>query len=834
MFKAFLSHSSVDKELVRAVATSLGRQFCTFDEQVFDTGETFKVSIEKHLDKSSIFVLFATRDAIKRMWVDFEIDEAWYRVLEGKISKALVFILDSSLEYSELPRWLSRAKMSRANIPKVIAREIRHHLDDLLRIEQRPYFEGRSEDIGRLQEILRPIDEPPPRIVAVYGLPSIGKKTFIKKAVQLTLSFNRLIPLPIGESDSLADIAIKVADLFEPYSTKAGFERIVLQIRSELPEKLLNRIVTGLLIAVENKEIPVLVDEGGVYDSDGFFTEPIKLLIGAIKDEDGLYVFLTSTRKPNEEVVSMRLGPLASEAVKRLIAQIASSANLKLTNTEISEVAEYVNGYPPSTYFAVDQAKEYGIASVLADKHRLVQFRTMPFVKFLKSHVLTDNQKSILCTLARYSPLPLQVLADAHSYSTEELAKEIIALVDRSLVLPDERGLYSLAAPVADAVVSEFRGSSEENDQAIYESLKKLANSDEIDAPRLDIYRLTFKAALRSGRSSDEEVFHMTNDLIRLAEDFYHSRDHSRCIETARLALAEDPKSYSARDYLIRSLIQDEQWESAERELRELQIYAPNRDVQFLSGFLERKRGNLKKAITHFVNAEKLGRTGAALKREIASCYFHLDQIPEAKKYVLEAMASKKDNRFVIDLAIQIAMREGDELGARSGLENLVVVDVESFCKHRLSTIELRFGAADRALEAAQESVNKSEVRPTFGMLAQLATCQIRMQMHSEAERTIQRLSKLYPNQRPDIRLGLACRLAIEQKHFSRALEILNKITNSKPSIYRAMQRDAIAGELATGVMTDEQRAGYEDNLAALEKELASFDPNEAWLRLLP
>ncbi|UCV09428.1 hypothetical protein [Dechloromonas denitrificans] len=108
------------------------------------------------------------------------------------------------------------------------------------------------------------------------------------------------------------------------------------------------------------------------------------------------------------------------------------------------------------------------------------------------------------------------------------------------------------------------------------------------------------------------------------------------------------------------------------------------------------------------------------------------------------------------------------------------------------------------------------------------------MQAHSEAERTIQRLSKLYPNQRPDIRLGLTCRLAIEQGHFSRALEILGKITNSNSAIYKAMQRDAVAGELASGVMTDEQRAGYEEILTALEQELASFDPNEAWLRLLP
>lgn len=834
IFKAFLSHSSTDKELVRAVANALGRQFCAFDEQVFDTAETFKSSIEMHLDKSSVFVLFATRESIKRIWVEFEIDEAWYRLLEGKISRALVFVLDSSLEYNALPKWLNRGKVSRATGPKLIAREIRHHLDELLRTEHRPYFEGRTADIGKLQELLRPIDEAPPRIVAVWGLPSIGKRTFIKKAAQLTLSFNRLILLPIGESDSLADIAIKVADQLEPYSTKAGFERIVTQIRSATDKQNVERILVDFSIAVENKEVPVLVDEGGVFDSDGFLTAPLKLLIDGINDRDGLYVFLTSSRKPNERVVSLHLRPLGSDAIKRLIALAANDVQLNLTSGEISDVAEYVNGYPPSSYYAVDQAKEYGIASVLADKHRLVQFRTVPFVKFLNAQVLSDKQKSILFTLARYSPLPLQVLAEIHSYSAEDLAREVMALIDRSLVLPDEQGLYQIAAPVADAVMSEFRTSAELDDGAMYASLKRLAEQDDIDAPRLEIYRLMFKAALRSGNQSDQAAFHLTNDLISLTEDFYHAKDHARCIETARLALSENPKSYTARDYLIRSLIQDEQWSAADLEIKELQTYAPNRDVLFLLGFLERKRGHMKQAIEHFSNAERLGRTGAALKREIASCHFHLDQIPEAKKYIVEAMATQTDNRFVIDLSIQIAIREGDEQGARTNLAKLQVVDAEPFCNHRLSTIELRFGYPERALAASILSVEASNPRPTFGMLAQLATCQMRVGKHLDAEQTIQRLAKLYPNQRPDIRLGLACRLEIERGHFARALEVFDKITNSNPSIYLAMKRDAIAGELTTSAMTDERRASYEEELRALEKVLVAFDSNSEWLRLIP
>ncbi|WP_040851450.1 TIR domain-containing protein [Nitrosospira lacus] len=833
MTKAFLSHSSSDKEFVRAVANGLGRQFCLFDEQVFDTGETFKLSIEKHLDDSSIFVLFASSESVKRMWIEFEINEAWYRILEGRISRALVFLIDSSIGHEALPPWLSRAKVSRTNAPKIVAREIRQHLDELIRTEQHPYFEGRSDDIGHLQKLLRPIGEPAPRVVGIYGLPNIGKKTFIRKTAQLILSFNRIITVQIEESDGLPDIAIKIANLLEPYSTKAGFDEIVARIKSENKEQLLKRMISDFRVAVENKEMPVLIDDGGVFTSDGFFTDIAKMLIDALKDQGELYIFLVSTRKPIENLLSMQLKPLAIDAVKRLVAEISSTMKPPLTINQISELAEYVNGYPPSAYYAVDQARAYGIDSVLADKHRLVQFRTAVFVKYINSQLMTEEQKSILLTLARYSPLPLQVLADTQGYDAAKLAGDIMILVDRSLIVPNESGLYSIAAPVADAVASEFLSSSDVNHQAIYDSLKILLDDENLELPRLDLYRLLFRASVRSG-SKDSTAFHMTNDLIRLTEDYYHRRDYKRCIETAKLALTEAPKSYSARDFLIRSFIQEEQWESAESEIRELEKFASPRDVQFLLGFLERKRGRLQKAITYFLNAEKLGRSGVALKREIASCYYHNDQISEAKKYVNEALATNKDNRFVVDLSIQIAIREGDEQAARSGIEKLAVLDVEPFVKHRLSTVELRFGNIKEALKSARESVEAFDNdRPTFGILAQLATCLTRVGLFDEADVTIQRLSRLYVNQRPDIRLGLACRLEIERKRFSKALEILDNVKDITPIIYEAMRRDAIAGELAIGTMPDEKRIRYQHELDTLNKELSTYDPNEAWFTLI-
>ncbi|MDK2374485.1 toll/interleukin-1 receptor domain-containing protein [Serratia fonticola] len=832
MIKAFLSHSSEDKEFVRAVARDLGRQFCIFDEQTFDAAETFQKSIESHLDESSIFVLFATTEAIKRIWVDFEVNEAWYRQLEGKISKSLVFIIESSLQPRDLPNWLKRAKVVRANTPKLVAREIRQHIDEMIRSEQHPYFEGRTADLERFQSMMTPIGKPAPRVAAIYGLPNIGRKTFIEKAASLTLAFNRILPLLISDGDELVDLAIKIANMLEPFSTQAGFDHIIKTIRSESEEKLISRITSNFKIAIENKELPLLVDDGGIFTSDGFFREIVKCTINAVEKNDNIYIFIVSNRKPANEILSQSLKPLLPDHVKRLISKISFDSGVKLTAPQIHELSEYVSGYPPSAYYAVDLARTYGIDALLAEKNKLVKFRSDLFIKFLTEHILSEEQKAILGFLARYSPIPISIMIDLLAINAESASQNLMGLIDHSLVLPNETGLYSIAEPIADAVISAFRPQEDIDHKAVCHSLKTLLDAHDEELPRLELTRLLFKASMRSGSNTDE-VFHMTSDLIRLAEDFYHRRDYRQCIQFARTALSELPGNEKTRDLLIRSLIQDEQWEEAFNEIEIQKKYAPLRNIQFLLGFLYRKKGELNNAITAYLEAEKLGRSDVAVKRELATCYYLNDQLDKAKEYISKAMGIK-ENRFLVDLFIQIATREGDEDQARTGLAKLESLDTIAYVKHRLSTIELRFGTVHSALDAAKEAVAlMKEERPPFGILSQLATCLTRNGEFSEAEIVIHRLATQYDNKKNDIRLGLECRLEIERGRYSKALILIDNMKNRNPIVYKVMEKDALAGELAVSVLNDNLRISYSKRLELLNSELENKDVTGSWLTLV-
>ncbi|WP_222116839.1 toll/interleukin-1 receptor domain-containing protein [Pseudomonas alabamensis] len=831
MIKAFLSHAWSNKEFVRAVANELGRQFCKFDEYSFDSAATFKRSIEEHLDESSVFVFFASEVALERPWVDFELEEAWYKKLEGKLSRAIVFVLDSNIDPAQLPKWLSRAKITRVVSPKLVAREIRYHIDSLIRAAQHPYFEGRSSDIEKFEALLTPIGSPPPRSVAIYGLPNIGKKTFIEKVSKLALTFNRVLPIVVSQGDDLKDLAVKVADQLEPYSTKAGFEHIVKSIRAQDGDELVRRIVSAFEISISNKELPLLVDAGGLFNSDGFMHGFVDAVVAA-SSSNGNYLFMISNRKPANQIPSLSLRPLTKEHTKRLIARISGDSGLTLSSEAVSELADYVNGYPPSAYYAVELVKGYGVDVVLADKERLVNFKAAVFIKFLTEQVLTGSQINVLAVLATYSPIPLLVIAEALGAEPSVVAGEVSLLIDKSLVVPTESGMYAISDPLTDSVSTALRPQIKIDHSVVRDSLKSVMDAEDAELPRLDLCRLYFRACVRSG-SSNTDGFHMVNDLISLTEDYYHRRDFKMSIRCATLALQERPNSEVARDMLIRALIQDEAWDAAIAEIAKHRAYAPVRDIFFLEGFLFRKQGKLDYAIAAFENAMKSGRRGVTINRELATCYYLSDDFVKAKHHVEEAL-SKSDNQFIIDLSVQIATREGDEESARKGLEKLKAVDKEGFFKHRLSTVELKFGLVADALKAAKEAVASLDgERPPFNVLSQLATCLIRDSKIMEAEQVIQRMAKLYAHTKIDIRLGLECRLEIERSRYARALAILENIKDPHRVVYMSMRRDALAGELKYSVLDDQKRISYEEQLKALERELAAKDVNSFWFALI-
>lgn len=111
MIKAFLSHSSKDKEhYVRNVANWLGKENIIYDEFTFEEGEKTLDQIMEGLGESELFVLFISNSALESEWVKKEITESKKLLDEGKILKIFPIIIDNSINHEDqrIPDWLRK------------------------------------------------------------------------------------------------------------------------------------------------------------------------------------------------------------------------------------------------------------------------------------------------------------------------------------------------------------------------------------------------------------------------------------------------------------------------------------------------------------------------------------------------------------------------------------------------------------------------------------------------------------------------------------------------------------------------------------------------------
>jgi tetratricopeptide (TPR) repeat protein len=826
--KAFLSHSSRDKQLVQAVAKELGRQFCVLDKQAFETGEQLKKSIEQGLDESTVFVLFASRDALKSIWVEFETDEAWYRRLRKDLTKSLVYLTTSDVNVDDLPEWLRRALIRRERSSKVIARDIRHHLEELLRQRQQLYFFGRSEEVEQLERTLTPLDGSlPPHVLFVTGLPGIGRRSLVKRTTPTTLNLRKHIEIRIREGDAINDICISIADHIEPYSTSQGFERIMREIRQLSDQEALDRTMHNLRLMVESGELPVFYDEGGLLDGEGYIRQPIRTIIAALSPNDDAYIFFVSHRRPQPTVgvdlpvVSVR--KLKEDDTKRLIVKLAGDANVQITAGGTSELAEYVAGYPPAAYFAVRQAKDYGLELVLRDKSRLVEFRSSVFLRHLTDMSLGDYERALLRVLAVYSPMPLPVIASVLQIDSAALSKMVIKLIDLALITITEDGYYRIADPVVDAILSAFGFVTKEEHALVANTLSVFLKKQKIDTPRLELSRVLFRAAtFANNKAISRQAFHMASDLINLTEKLYHARRYNEALRSGYIALKERPNSERAREFLIRSLIQEERWQEAEEQINQLYKYTHVREVYFLTGFLERKRGNTSPAITSYQKAVEQGKRGGAISRELALCYFVSGNMQEASRHVEVALQTHSDNSYMVDLWAQIATRQRDEVTARKALQRLEIISKPLYYFHRLGRVEYAFGHVLEAQTAAQYAV-KCEDLPPFEVLANLAYYEIELKHLPEAESLLGRLDREFRNIRRDIRIGLRCRLEIARGRYQEALSQLERISDKSTFFYMKIKRDALDGELHKSALDDDVRAAYESEVSGINRQVTNL-----------
>ena len=838
MARAFLCHSSTDKEYVRVVANRLTRARVAFDEFSFQPGQDFRSEILRHLDRSDLFVFFVSPAALASLWCQYELDHAELARMAGGIEGQLALLIDRAVAYSDLPAWLSQARALREFRPSQAARHVENSLSAILAPEQRRPFVGR-QDLARAFTSTLDSQGYEPHIFVMTGLEGIGRRSHLARVAQDVIDLPLGPILLLGENSSLEDVFARLFDELTEVNDRSTFAANLVAFRALSTDEQAVEIATQLGAVARARSLPTIVDAGSLMerDSGDYSSQWLAVFDSFSRLNPHDYLAVVQRRRPDvqalafgDRFVVQRVPPLAEVDIRLLIAQLLRRVGLNAEPAAISELGAFANGYPPSAYFAAAQVAEYGLDATLADKSALIDFRAHRFTRFLLGLALDDTDWSMLRYLAGEASAPLGAIATAVDGDDEDVAKRLRRLVDLSLLLVLDNS-YGLSPPISEAVVR-ARGllSAQWYSELLHKLQTKYWLDDDI-LPPLAVIDLTLKAALRSGGGTREY-----GDLLRVssihdvATESYHRRDWEAAVafglqaEAIYRAQDDTRRLATVQETVVKALSQLERYDEADDVLRELEARSVRR-AWYLRGFLYRRQRRMRDAASALEGALRVGDRSNSVYRDLADVLLRLGETNRARQMIEVVLDRDPDNVFVLDLVARIEIEGADKGRAERALRALERSDVdERFIHHRRATFFQKAHEPQRALEEAERALAVQRHGAAFEVQAVLADILIELEEFARFDALIDELDGRFRTSRRDVRAGLRCKGLVRRRRWREAMAVWETLSEKALPVHRALLASILEVKASDADVPLAQRQQARMEAEGLRSELAGVE----------
>ena len=801
MTRAFLCHSSVDKDYVRIVAKRLGRGQVAFDEFSFAPGQDFRDEIRRHLDRADVFVFFVSRASLDSVWCQFELDHAELKRMGGGIEAQLAIIVDPTVSYSELPAWMTNARAVRRTRPTQAARDVEQALFSVQAPEQRRPFVGR-QDLSKTFTARLLGQEYEPRILVLTGLEGVGRRSHLSRVSQDVLDLPTGPHVLLGETAGLEDLFVRLLDELADLRDREELARNLTAFQALSDAEQALEVATQLGELARAGTVPVLVDAGALMERDTGEYRPtwVTLFDSYTRLFPDQYLALVQRRVPavrdlpfGSKFLVQRVPPLADLDVRVLLGQLLRRVGVPFDAAEVEELAEFTSGYPPSAYFAATQASEYGMAALLADRSALVDFKAHRFSRFLDGLSLEEHEWLVLRYLAGETAVPLAAVGLVAECDEAETAKMLRRLIDLSLVLVVD-GDYALSPPISDAVVRARGLLAPEWYEGLLPRVQAAFWDDDGPVPTLPLIDLTLRALLRSGADTNQY-----SDVLRvstihdIASESYHRSAWDDAVEFGRRAeeiyeaRGESRRLYEIQEVLVKALSQLERYEDAESVLSDMEA-AGARRTWYLRSFVYRKQRQMRQAADALASALQVGDRSNSVYRDYADVLLRLGEPERARQMIQVVLDRDPDNVFVLDLVARIEIEGDSRQRAETALRALERSDLEGrFIHHRRATFFQKSGQPELALPEAQEAMKAQDRRSTFEVYAVLADVLIELGRFEEFDELMNDLDKNFRNSRRDVRAGLRCKALTRRGRWREANTMWEQLREKALPVHRAL-----------------------------------------------
>lgn len=687
MIKAFLSHSSKDKDsYVRNVANWLGKDNIIYDEFTFEEGETPLDEILRGLDRSSLFVIFLSENALSSEWVKRELIEAKIRLDDNSINKIFPIIIDDNLTYedSRIPDWLrNNYNLKPIKRAQVSAKRIQNKLRELSwskhpQLKKRnSIFVGRNDHQECFEERIHDFDKRKPSVIIASGFPGVGRRTFLHRALNKT----NITECPHKPSSILLDRNVSIEDFILKINDfgLVDLDTQLLSLADKSLDEKIHIIHKVMEAAYNSKELLYIVDDGCIVNYERCLSAWFLKVINEYPN-DGFPIFCIASRynvnfkhRPsNDSFYFIELNELNPNERKRLFKQLLELYDMPLNKDDFDNISSLLSGFPDQAMFAVDILRTDPCTKISEKIPVIVKFNTDKASILLDKYERDENALEFIRLLAQFEVISTNFIFSI--VSPEEYYPILERLASEHIVelIGIDGEIIRLNDIVRDYIKRNKIKLKDSFTQTIHSHVENTIIEDRIFEIDSSEYIFTLKEALKNGLNVDDRLL-IPSHYLRCMKDIYYSKGKlDQIIQLADIILQKSNNLEARvlqdiRYYLCLALAKKKD----RRLLAEVQ-HIKGDEHTFLLGYYYRLCGRLKEALEKFESIVNGRYVEQRAKREIVQVYVQLEEYEKALGYAKKNYEGNRGNQFHTQAYFNCLVNSSDAKEHADDLKELI------------------------------------------------------------------------------------------------------------------------------------------------------------------
>lgn len=735
MNKAFLSHSSAQKDFVRKVYKLLGASRCVFDECCFDNGKKIIDEILRGLQNTDLFILFVSNESLDSDWVQQEIVLADMFMQKHGLKQILPILIDPKIKPGlddRIPNWMKQYLMKPIQTPEMAKLKILsalRHLDmdtNPIYKAKRNLFVGRYKEKEELEGILNLYVEPHYNAICVSGLEGIGRRTFLRKFFEekhILNTSNEPILLSLNNRSSIDNLILSLIKYKKDVISSDDLEELDSKSITEKTTVLQNLFKS---LANENEYI-FIIDDGCVVRPTMEVSNWFVKAIDIPENHDCFYISVISRFRPShrflsnhDDFISISIDALSVPEVRNLFFGYGKALGIS-SSSKYNEILSTLNGIPSQVYYAVEYIRRFGIDVTLRNKGIILDYGDKPVMSIIADIKERGEESfSLLVLLSKLQTTSYDMiynLVGNTDFVNQEL--EFFYVSGVFSLFGENKEYIEVHYSIADYIRRSRVDIKPEYRQKLNDSVEEFVDRQASNVLFTDLSQMyhDIRGAIMAGKEISSKYYLPSFTLNAIAELYNNSQYNSVINLVDKMLLKSNQYDENTireyRYWLCMSLARNKD----RRFEKEVQYFYESADYYFLKGFYWRLKKDLRKAEEFLGEALKLNSNHQRTKREIVNVYIMNENYQEGLTLAKENFMRKKTNPFHIQ-AYFICLLHNNEQNVESVQEELsMLLDLiqKSLDKKAKSMYTTMLGEYIyyvqnnplKAIEVLENSVNK-------------------------------------------------------------------------------------------------------------------------------